>query len=371
MTSKKQQWTPDWTVAPGEILADELEARGMTQSELARRMGRPIKTINEIVNTKAAVTPETAMQLELALGVSASLWVRLEADYRAHLARTKSVQALAAQQPWARRFPLKDLERYELIDVDRLASANKEQEAGMLVGSLLRFFGVSSVDAWTRAWENPAGQYRHSPTFTSDPQALAAWLRWGEVVAEQFPTEPFDPTKLTAVLNEAREMTREEPLDDVLDELREKLAECGVVLALTPGLHGIRASGVARWLSPSRALIQLSMRYRADDHLWFTLFHEAVHLLDDVRSDRLDSDDDPVDTTDQIEAQTNQRARDLLIAPDALADFVRSGPPNECSVRAFADQVAIAPGIVVGRLQHDGVLGPEQLNHLKKPVNWT
>jgi hypothetical protein len=127
---------------------------------------------------------------------------------------------------------------------------------------------------------------------------------------------------------------------------------------------------VARWLSPSRALIQLSMRYRADDHLWFTFFHEAVHRLDDVRSDRLDGEDDPVDMTDEIEARTDQRAPDLLIEPGALAGFVEAGALDEQSVRALADHVDIAPGIVAGRLQHDGVLGPGQLNHLKRPVDW-
>jgi HTH-type transcriptional regulator/antitoxin HigA len=370
MTSPQQEWHPEWSVSPGEILAEELEARGVSQSELARRMGRPIKTINEIVNTKAALTAETAMQLELALGVSAKLWVRLEADYRAQLARTKSVHALATQRPWAKSFPLTDLKRYGLIDIDQPVPGKNKQEAGTLVASLLRFFGVSSVDAWTRAWADPVGQYRHSPTFTSEPQALAAWLRWGEVVAEHFPTEPFDAGKLTAVLIEARGMTREEPLDDVLDELRDRLANCGVVLALTPGLDGTRVSGVARWLSPARALIQLSMRYRADDHLWFTFFHEAVHLLDDVRSDRLDGEDDPLDASNEIEARTNQRARDLLIDPDALAGFVKAGALDEHSVRAFADDIGIAPGIVVGRLQHDGVLGPRKLNHVKRPVEW-
>ena len=75
--TNQQEWQPEWSASPGEILADELDARGISQSKLARRMGRPIKTINEIVNAKAALTPETAMQLELALGVSAKLWVRL------------------------------------------------------------------------------------------------------------------------------------------------------------------------------------------------------------------------------------------------------------------------------------------------------
>jgi len=75
---------PDWAVAPGEILAEALEERGMSQSELARRMDRPVRTINEIVNSKAAITPDTSIQLERALGISARLWNGLETQYREH-----------------------------------------------------------------------------------------------------------------------------------------------------------------------------------------------------------------------------------------------------------------------------------------------
>jgi addiction module HigA family antidote len=75
MVTEQRGWRPDWTVAPGEILLEALEERSMSQSELARRMGRPTKTINEIVNAKAALTPETAIQLERTLGIDASFGI--------------------------------------------------------------------------------------------------------------------------------------------------------------------------------------------------------------------------------------------------------------------------------------------------------
>jgi HTH-type transcriptional regulator/antitoxin HigA len=71
-------FAPDYLVPPGEHLSEVLEAKGMSQSELATRMGRPLKTINEIVKGKASITAETAIQLERALGVSAKLWNALE-----------------------------------------------------------------------------------------------------------------------------------------------------------------------------------------------------------------------------------------------------------------------------------------------------
>ena len=74
---------PDVAIPPGEYLREEIEARGISQKELARRMGRPVNAINEIVNGKKAITAETALQLELALPeIPARFWLNLETDYQ-------------------------------------------------------------------------------------------------------------------------------------------------------------------------------------------------------------------------------------------------------------------------------------------------
>jgi HTH-type transcriptional regulator/antitoxin HigA len=84
---------PDVAIPPGDVLAEELEARGLTQSRLARLMHRPLQAINEIVRGRKRITGATALELADALGTSAELWVRLEADYeltKARLARRPS-----------------------------------------------------------------------------------------------------------------------------------------------------------------------------------------------------------------------------------------------------------------------------------------
>ena len=78
----QNQYTPDYVSPPGETLQEVLEERGMSQAELAERTGRPKKTINEIINGKAAITPETALQLERVLGIPASFWNNRERRYR-------------------------------------------------------------------------------------------------------------------------------------------------------------------------------------------------------------------------------------------------------------------------------------------------
>src|SRR4051812_18759197 len=85
-TNAHSGWRPDWAVLPGTLLEEALADRGMSQAEIARRMDRPVKTINEIVKGKAAITPETAIQLERVLSIPASFWNNLETRYRAHLA---------------------------------------------------------------------------------------------------------------------------------------------------------------------------------------------------------------------------------------------------------------------------------------------
>jgi addiction module HigA family antidote len=85
---------PNFAVPPGETLAETLETLGMTQAELAERMGRPLKTINEIVAGKAAITSDTALQLEKVVGVPASFWTNLERIYRDSLARHRETDQL-------------------------------------------------------------------------------------------------------------------------------------------------------------------------------------------------------------------------------------------------------------------------------------
>ena len=68
-------------IHPGEIIKDEIIARGITQRELAEQMGVSYTVFNEILNAKRPVTTEYALLLEAALGTDANIWLGLQADY--------------------------------------------------------------------------------------------------------------------------------------------------------------------------------------------------------------------------------------------------------------------------------------------------
>jgi HTH-type transcriptional regulator / antitoxin HigA len=357
-------WQPDWAVAPGEILLEALQDRGMTQVELAHRMARPLKTINEIIKGKAAITAETAIQLERTLGISARFWTGLEATFREYVARQQAQELLEANASWVDGFPLSDLIRNNLIERGATKAAT--------LAELLTFFRLSSPDAFERHWLDPAAAFRSSPTFMASPKAVAAWLRWGEIVAAKVSdVPPFDARRLRQTLAEIRPMTRREPFMQIFSRVVAMCAEAGVIVVLTKEFAGTRLSGAARWVG-GRPVIQLSLRHRSDDHFWFTFFHEAGHLLSSPRHRQfVDAADvgsaaDP----DAEEEQANRFARDCLLPPHDYQAFVDQGDFSARAVRAFAQVQQIAPGIVVGRLQRDGKLPRAYLNNLKKRIDW-
>jgi HTH-type transcriptional regulator/antitoxin HigA len=355
-------WTPDWAVAPGEILLEILEDRGLTQSELARRLDRPLKTVNEIIKAKAAITPETALQLERTLGITARFWNNLETNFREALARQGAEKELAKEGTWARRFPLTELVRHRQID--------RGSRPAQTVDAVLRFFGVSNRVAWQNRWLQPQASFRASPAFKPKPEAVATWLRWGEVETAHIECAPFDESGLRALIPEIRSLTIVAPVSHAVDRLKDLCRGVGVAVTLIPELPGAPLSGAARWLAPDCALIQLSLRHKRDADFWFTFFHEIDHVLTPSgRQDIVDTVDVPTDL-DEEEAHANAFARNVLIPPSAYEQFLAKADFSATSIRNFARTLGIAPGIVVGRLQYDGHIPPSSLNSLKRSMGW-
>jgi Zn-dependent peptidase ImmA (M78 family) len=226
---------------------------------------------------------------------------------------------------------------------------------------VLKFFGVASVETWRAIWNEsaPLSAYRLAKQ-QGDPVALAAWMRIGELRAADVETEPFDRTEFREALDEARHLTRIRDPHDWLPKLQETCRIVGVVVLIEKELPKARVNGIARWLSPNKALIQLSVRYLRDDVLWFTFFHEAAHLvLHGKRNGPRDIPPTFIDTKDsegRAEDEANKFAADLLIPP-TTAERLRH-ITNTKQVRKLADELGIAPGIIVGRLHHEKLKNP-------------
>lgn len=363
-TQKQEQneFEPDVAFPPGVFLEELLDERGMTQRELADRTGKSKKAINEIVSGKAPINAQTALELEKVLGPPAHWWSNLELQYREHLARERERERLSAFVSWAQRFPVRELRNLGVLP------PRKGIKNVATVQDLLRFFGVSSPEQWQRFWATQTVRFRRPGAGEQNLEALSAWLRWGEAQAQKLEMAPYSERGFEAALAEIRGLTTESP-DAFVPRVRERCAQAGVAFVILPLIPKAGISGVTRWLAPDRALLQMSLRYRKDDHFWFTFFHEAAHILKH-RKKAIFLEGDRGGSREEQEA--NRFAADLLIPPaEYQREFGEVGPRiSKAQVRAFAARVGVAPGIVVGRLQHEGRIPFSHLNGLKRTFEW-
>ena len=336
--------------APADTILDSLEAVGWTQADLAERMGRTKKHVQDLVKNKTRITSDSAMELSRTLGGSAQFWLNLEANYQAALAERKSLERHRSDSPWLKELPVADMVKLGWIAATSESTARVE--------SCLRFFGVATVKAWRDHYATPLVSFRTGNNGTGAKLgAVTAWLRRAQMSAGRIKTSPWDKERFLTLLDDAD--TRA-PSDDPLASfkpLQSAWAQAGVAVVFVRRPKSCSAFGAAEWLAPDRAMIVVSDRYATADQLWFTLFHEAAHLLLHAKKrPHVDIADSVPNENDAEEHEANSFAADRLIPRNAWTAFLNaagSRRPDRDDVVALAERQGVDPGIVVGRLQHE------------------
>lgn len=318
-------------------MSETLESLGMSQAELAVRTGLTEVSINRIIKGTQPITAETASKLELVTGVPASMWNNLEAQYRGQLAKIEERERFQKNKDWLKTIPVKEL-------IKRRAIPDTKDQA-VLVRCALGFYGVSSVVTYGEVIERHGVAARRSQKFESDPAALAAWLRFGEIEAAKRACEAYSKAEFIKAVAEVRKLTASDPKVFV----RKMIAMCakaGVAVVLVPEMPKAPWYGASKWLTSEKAMIVLNLRGKREDQFWFSFFHEASHILHDSKKELFTNDGS---SDDPCEQRANDHAANLLIPKsfcgriDALA--------TEAEVIALAGELGIAPGIVVGQFQ--------------------
>lgn len=349
------EYQPDVVTPPGKTLQEVIETLGMTKAELADRIGKTPKTVGEIIKHGAPITPGTAMELEKVLGVPSSFWNNRERRYRESLALQEERKRLEKRAGWLKSFPVREMVKAGWI--------KRHKDKAEQLKELLRYFGVASPEQWKKIWLSPKTVYRKSKVFAGKPESSSVWLRKGELQAQQINTRPFNKEAFRSLLQDIRALTKTAP-ERFEKEVVTLCAEVGVAVVFTPPIKGAPVYGVTRWLTPEKALIQLSLRGKFEDLLWFTFFHEAGHILLHGKKEIFIEGNDSHDGREQ---KADRFARDLLIPPAAYRRFIESGRYQDSgAVKAFAAQLEISPAIVVGRLQYEKLLLFSHMNNLRR-----
>jgi hypothetical protein len=297
--------------------------------------------------------------LELVFGVPARFWNSRELAYRELLARKVTIEKMSSDVAWLKEVPCKELIDRGFVE----ACADKVD----LVRRLLRFFGVSSVEAWRETFLKPAVQFRGGEVAKKHPGEVAAWLRMGEIKAEEVECKPFNAQAFKSTLIEIRKLL-DQPSSVWHPAMLKRCAETGVAVVFVKEIPGASVSGATHWAIKDKAILQLSLKYKKVDQVLFSFFHEAAHIL--KHGKKTVFVDTGESSKDDLEKEADQFARDMLIPPQYSGELARMWPRcSRADVVSFAKKVRIAPGVVVGRLQYEG-MDRRLLNDLKETIEW-
>lgn len=359
--SSLQAFEPEWAVAPGVTIASLLARQDFDHADFAWQMDFPVDVLPALFEGKVTIDEGFARRLERVLGVSADFWLLREAQFRA------DVQSLAERVPndearaWVKRLPLKDMAEYGWI--------NRSESLTGTVSECFRFFDVFSLEQYEQRVGKlaEATKLRTSPTFRSKPDALNAWLRFGQLQAESIDCERWSAEKLKNMLPEMRKLTQIRDAAVFLPKLRSLCSAAGVALVIARAPSGCRASGATMKLNGNKALLLLSFRHLSDDHFWFSFFHECGHLILHADYDLVVEGEPHQD--DEIEAEANRFSEDVLL-PNPWRQLLTKLKANKKDVIRFAVRAGVSPGIVVGQMQHRGIIEHNYLNYLKRRYTW-
>ncbi len=360
------QLISDLPVPPGEYLQEVVDELGVTQADLARRMGRPAQAINEIIRGEKAITPETALQLEQVVGVPAHIWTGLETKFQLVKARQQA-QAQEEEEADSLKSWLQGLSYPVLAKFAGLAEATKAVDK---VREIRRYLGLSSLNNLEGVGALRLA-FRKSHKVAVSQLALAVWLRRAELMTQATDTADFDRTKLLDCLPGIRAMTTQPP-QIFGPALHDQLAACGVAFIIQRSLPKTGVHGATFWLTPRKAVLVLTIRGAWADIFWFSLFHELGHLVLHGKNRTFLEDDSTDPDVRELESAADAFAADQLIPANDFEAFLGEarGRFSKATVRTFAEGIGIDPGIVVGRLQNQKLVQPQMLNGLRSQYTW-
>jgi HTH-type transcriptional regulator/antitoxin HigA len=331
---------------PGRILNREIEARGWTQKDLADIMNRPPQVINEIIKGTKQITPETAIQLSKALGTSAIFWQNLEANYQLYLAKKQKDDSDIERR--SRLYTIAPVA--ELIKRQWIPPTDSLDELEQVI---CEFLGINSPS------EDPvlAANFRHNNQLNPEETSLIAWKKRVEYLVKKQEVSDFKIEQFKIAIPSIIACAEEE---EMIAKIPKILKDLGIYFIIVPHLNKTYLDGATFYVD-NNPVIALTLRYNRIDSFWFTLMHEIGHIFAGHKGIYLDDLTHLEDNKQELEA--NKLAKDWLISPNSFTEFIKKNNPKFSGkvITNFAKIQQIHPGIILGRLQYEGLVDYKNL----------
>ncbi len=343
---------------PGYYISEILENLDITQSELAKRLNTTDKTLSKLVNGQISISDEIAIKLSFATGTSVGLWFNLQAEYdRRKLEMDEVEKQLEAESEY-----LDVLDYKFFVNCSNAADIKGKIER---TRELLRILNIASFSVLERkdllaCFKTATSNERNKKIICSN-----AWVQVAINKANEKKTDDFNEKKLTLHLEEIRSMTVKTPTE-FMPRLNEIFMSSGIAFVLLEHLKNSGVNAATKWINENKVMIAINDRGRDADKFWFALFHEINHVFQ-KQVKRIMIDGDVVSEYDNtlLECESDTFAQKILIPYNKYAEFVNAEFYTYESIITFAKEINIAPGIVVGRLQHDNRIPFNKFHDLK------
>lgn len=353
------EFQPNWITPPGQTISDILSERNISNDEFAKRSNFSAQFVKNLLEGHEKITEEIASILvEIFEGPSILFWLERERNYQ----ERKQILQQVSPAEWLASLPTKDM-----IELGWIA------KGGNILDNCLQFFDVPDIRTWKAKYDQISEnvRFRTTSVFKSDISSTLAWLRRGEILASETSCEKWNAKLLENELDRIKLLSKKKSPKVFLPELTEICSSFGVAVSIAKTPKGCSASGATKFLSRQKAMLLLSFRYLSDDQFWFTFFHEIGHLLMHSQKQLFIEQIDKYgnQNVDHEERDANNFAGEILV-PSYFHEELRKLKRNKRSIVQFSMKLGVSPGIVIGQMQHLGLIDFKYLNSYKRRYNW-
>lgn len=339
---------------PGSVLAKELSRCGMSRKELAQRTGVTEKHISTVISGERGISHSFAKKLGYVFK-DAAYWLNLQAMYDAEQTKYQEENEIKEQELRILQ-PLHEITDY-FIQKGYMHNECGDAHKVMQLRSLLNVSNLTLIPGITY---NAAYRAQLTNNIQTDPYVLFAWQRLCEKETEDiFVSSKINKDLLKENLPNIKSLMFGD-INEVIHNLQNLFAKCGIAFQVVKNFRGAPVQGFIKQSVDEKVIMCLTIRGKRADVFWFTLFHEIGHILNGDYSNRFVDFNSIQNATEE---KANSFASRILINPEQYKNFIHSPECESWSgIVDFARSNNVRPFIVLGRLQHDGILDWSDFN---------
>ncbi len=325
---------------PGYYIGELVEESGLTQEDFAKRLDTTPKNLSLLIRGEQSLSIDIAMKLSRMIGTSVNYWLNLQNAYDALIAEFKSREELIEEREIFEFFDYKYFrENFGFPDLPR----KKDEQ----IAVVRKFLNVATLKVFTK--RDMAVSFRGSAASLEKGSTIKANLmvQIATNVALDIEAPKFNKKRFEDTVQYALTLTKNH--NEFYQLIREAFREAGVIFVILPNIVGSKINGATKKIGDNIMLMVNDRRLNSDT-FWFTLFHEIGHIINGDYGISFEKE------SGEREHAADIFAEDCLIPRERYNSFVESGLFGLDDILCFAESINRDPGIVLGRLQKDGLV---------------